>query len=118
MRPENSARIEGRDASRSGPKVVRAAKISKTEAYSWRREDEEFLKAWDDAVEDGLDMLETTVYRRAIDGSDGLLTMYLKCRRPEKWNPDKQPAPNNTLNLKITTFYDAYDEFDDYDKKN
>ena len=113
--------------------AVRAARISKNEAYTWRREDEQFAKAWDDAVEEGIDMLETTAYRRAIDGSDGLLTMYLKCRRPEKWNPDKQPAPNDTVNLKITTFYDAitrvenlglsppsieYDEFDDYDKKN
>jgi hypothetical protein len=72
-------------------------------------------------------MLETIAYRRAVDGSDGLLTLYLKCRRPEKWNPDRQIA-NNTLNLKVTTFYDAmskierlglpapeieYDEFED-----
>jgi hypothetical protein len=73
-------------------------------------------------------MLETIAYRRAIDSSDGLLTMYLKCRRPEKWNPDNRLPVNNTLNLKVTTFFDAmtrieqlglpapeieYDEFED-----
>jgi hypothetical protein len=108
--------------------AVRAAGISRAEAYTWKNEDSEFSAAWDDAVEKGIDMLETIAYRRAIDGSDGLLTMYLKCRRPEKWNPDKQPPVNNTLNLKVTTLFDSlrrieqlglpppeieYDEFED-----
>src|SRR4029077_16060819 len=66
---------------------ARAAGISRAEAYNWKREDREFSAAWDDAVEEGIDMLETIAYRRAIEGNDGLLTMYLKCRRAEKWNP-------------------------------
>ena len=62
--------------------AARAANIGRNEAYTWRREDETFAAAWDEAVEEGLDMLESVGYRRAIDSSDGLLTMYLKCRRP------------------------------------
>ena len=72
-------------------------------------------------------MLETIAYRRAVDGNDSLLTMYLKCRRPEKWNPDRQVA-HNTLSVQVNTFHDAlsrceqlglpvplieYDEFED-----
>jgi hypothetical protein len=86
--------------------AARAAGISRMEAYRWKNEDSEFSAAWDDAVDEGIDLLETIAYRRAVEGNDSLLTMYLKCRRPEKWNPDRQLA-NNTLNLKVTTFYDA-----------
>ena len=82
---------------------------------------------WNDAVATGLDMLESSIMKRALDGSDAMATLILKCRRPEVYNPDRQIA-NNTLNLKVTTFYEAmskierlglpapiieYDEFED-----
>jgi hypothetical protein len=104
-----------------------AVEISRRQLYNWRSQDERFAEKWDDAVQTGIDKLESLAYKRAINGSDSLLTMYLKCRRPEVWNPDRQIA-NNTLNLKVTTFYDAmskierlglpaplieYDEFED-----
>jgi hypothetical protein len=82
---------------------------------------------WDDAVATGLDVLESSIMKRALAGSDAMATLILKCRRPEVYNSDRQIA-NNTLNLKVTTFYDAmskierlglpapeieYDEFED-----
>jgi hypothetical protein len=54
---------------------ARAAGISRAEAYTWKNEDSKFSAAWDDAVEEGIDMLETIAYRRAVEGSDGLLTL-------------------------------------------
>ena len=134
--PQNTTRIAARKriilerlmAGDAVAQAARAAGISRNEAYEWKHEDLDFAVAWDNAVEEGVDMLETIAYRRAIDSSDGLLTLYLKCRRPEKWNPDSQPSVNNTLNLKVTTLFDAlrriehlglpapdieYDEFED-----
>jgi hypothetical protein len=79
--------IERLTAGDAVAQAARAACISRAEAYRWKHEDSKFSAAWDDAVEEGIDMLETIAYRRAIDGNDGLLTLYLKCRRSEKWNP-------------------------------
>lgn len=119
--------IERLTAGDAVAQAARAAEISRAEAYRWKTEDSEFSTAWDDAVEEGLDQLETVAYQRAMDGNDGLLTMYLKCRRPEKWNPDRQAA-HNTLSVQVNTFHDAlsrcerlglpaplieYDEFED-----
>jgi hypothetical protein len=122
--------IERLTAGDAVAQAARAAGISRAEAYTWKNEDTEFSAAWDDAVEEGIDMLETVAYRRAIEGSDGLLTLYLKCRRSERWNPERQLA-NNTLSVQVTTFYDAmsrierlglpvplieYDEFEEDNK--
>jgi hypothetical protein len=60
---------------------ARAAGVSRAVAYTWKNEDSEFSAAWDDAVDEGIDMLETIAYRRAIEGSDGLLSMYLRNAR-------------------------------------
>jgi hypothetical protein len=79
--------IERLTAGEAVAQAARAAGISRAVAYTWKIEDSKFSAAWDDAVDEGIDMLETIAYRRAVDGNDGLLTMYLKCRRPEKWNP-------------------------------
>lgn len=80
-----------------------AAKLGRSAAYSWRREDQEFAKLWDDAVEQGTDILEDEALRRARDGtikpiyqggkkvgsvreySDTLAIFLLKGRRPDKF---------------------------------
>jgi hypothetical protein len=107
--------------------AAKAANISRTQVYVWKNKDPVFSDKWDDAVATGLDMLESSIMKRALDGSDAMATLILKCRRPEVYNPDRQIA-NNTLNLKVTTFYEAmskierlglpapiieYDEFED-----
>ena len=79
--------IERLTAGEAVGQAARAAGISRAVAYTWKTEDNEFSSAWNDAVEEGIDMLETIAYRRAVEGNDGLLTMYLKCRRAERWNP-------------------------------
>jgi hypothetical protein len=118
--------------------AAKAAGMSRGGVYLWR-DNLKFKIEWDEAVAIGLDLLEDVARKRAVDGSDKLLEMYLKCRRPEVWNPQYQllqqqldlaNKPLATVDLKLT-LYDAltrvqnlglpppeieYD-FDDDDKK-
>jgi hypothetical protein len=48
--------------------AVRLAGYARTTVYKWRAADVEFAAAWDDAIEDGTDLLEDEVLRRAKDG--------------------------------------------------
>lgn len=52
----------------------------------WRDSDPDFAKDWEDAVEEGTDMLEDAVYKRALTKSDPLAMFMLKARRPEKFD--------------------------------
>jgi len=59
-----------------------AAQIGRTAVYLRRKEDPDFARAWEDAVEDAIDSLELAGYQRALDGSnDSLLMFFLKTRR-------------------------------------
>ena len=90
----------------TGGNVSRACKaegIGRRTAYEWRASDEAFARAWDEAVEAGLDELEQEAYRRAFKGtkkpvyqkgelvghiqeySDTLTIFLLKGGRPEKF---------------------------------
>lgn len=99
----------------SGASVTRAAVIagwSRQSAYNYRKDDEEFAAEWDEAVEEGTDLLEDEARRRATEGlvqykfdkhgdplqnpvtggpyferqySDTLLIVLLKSRRPNKY---------------------------------
>jgi hypothetical protein len=71
--------------------------------YEVKAIDEAFSKEWDSAIEQGTDALEDEAWRRAVEGvddpvyfmgtrvdtvrkySDGLLTLLLKSRRPDKY---------------------------------
>jgi hypothetical protein len=107
--------------------AAKAVKTTRAQVYVWRGKDSVFADKWDDAVATGLDILESTIMRRALAGSDAMATLILKCRRGEVYNPDRQIA-HNTMNVKVTTFYEAmsrierlglpapiieYDEFED-----
>ena len=86
--------------------AAKAVKTTRAQVYVWRDKDSVFADKWDDAVATGLDVLETTIMKRALAGSDAMATLILKCRRGEVYNPDRQLA-HNTMNVKIGTFYDA-----------
>jgi hypothetical protein len=45
-----------------------AALVSRTDAYRTRRENPEVAKAWDDALEDGIDRAEAEAFRRGSEG--------------------------------------------------
>jgi len=79
--------------------AARFAKISRTTAYNWRKEDEEFASNWIDAVETGIDHLETVAYIRAVKKSDQLLLATLRARRPGVWGrSDGNERTNEDLN--------------------
>lgn len=94
------------DALMSCGNVTKAAEISKVSRktiYNWRRTNEKFRAAWDEAAELGTDALEDEANRRAFEGvdrpvfqgkelvghirefSDVLLIFLLKGRRPGKY---------------------------------
>jgi len=45
-----------------------ASLVSRTDAYRTRRENPEVAKAWDDALEDGIDRAEAEAFRRGSEG--------------------------------------------------
>lgn len=84
-----------------------AAGIGRTAVYDWRNTDDAFKALWDDAIEQGSDVLEDAARRRALEGitrnkpifhngvqvgteviteySDTLMIFLLKARRPTKY---------------------------------
>lgn len=92
------------DYLRTSPNVSQAAKsigVSRQTIYNQRKEDKEFATAWDDAIGEALDNLESALFNRAINGvtndvfyegvpcgtkteySDAATMFLLKNRRPE-----------------------------------
>jgi hypothetical protein len=75
--------------------------ISRGTAFLWRKKDPEFAAAWEEAVDEGTDLLEEAILKRARDGydrpifqggvfvgqervySDSLAAMMLQGRRPQ-----------------------------------
>lgn len=62
--------------------ACQAAGIGRKTAYEARENDEDFAIAWDQALEDGVDVLERAALERATRSSDQLLVHLLKARRP------------------------------------
>ena len=60
-----------------------AAGISRKEAYKRRGTSARFREAWDEAIEDALDVLEAVAFQRARESSDFLLWRLLAARRRE-----------------------------------
>ncbi len=83
--------------------TCRRADIPRRTAYDWREADEGFARKWDDAVDEGIDLLEAELHKRAFEGverpvyykgeqvgtwrfySDALAMFLLKAHRPERY---------------------------------
>jgi len=97
--------------------AARAAKITREYAYQYRYENEDFAKAWQDALSEATENAEGELYRRAVHGtlepvyqsgekagsirrySDTLLIFLLKAHRPEKYREitrSELTGPNGT----------------------
>jgi hypothetical protein len=68
------------------------AGLGRTAVYAWRADDAAFAAEWDDAADQGVDLLEDEARRRAMAQSDLLLIFMLKHRRPDVFRP-----PRSTL---------------------
>ena len=62
--------------------ACRAAGISRQTAYRWRDEDLEFAFEWDEARENAVDVVESTIYQQAVGGNTLAGIFYLKAHRP------------------------------------
>lgn len=61
----------------------RAAGISRQSAYDFRGNDAPFATAWQEALDEAIDVLEAAARQRALHSSDTLLIFLLKAHRPE-----------------------------------
>src|SRR5829696_6811049 len=62
--------------------AAQAAGVSRNTAYRWRREDLEFAEAWDEAHENAVDAVESSLYQKALSGDTICMIFYLKGHRP------------------------------------
>jgi hypothetical protein len=62
-----------------------AAGVSRDAPYKRAQADPEFAASWLRSREDAVDSLEAECRRRALNGSDALLTFLLRAERPDKY---------------------------------
>jgi hypothetical protein len=75
------------------PSVTMAAKaagIPRRTAYDHREKDPEFAQAWDDALNQSLDVLEHEVYQRALKDDAQLAMFLLKAHRPSIYRDNQR----------------------------
>jgi hypothetical protein len=59
------------------------AKISRKSAYKWREKDAQFKADWDDAREQGIDVLEANLFNRGVKTDTTAAIFLLKNLRPD-----------------------------------
>ena len=87
--------------------ACRSAGIPRRTAYDWRENDADFARRWDEALDEGIDLLEAELQRRAFEGterpvfykgqqcgtwryySDALAMFLLKAHRPKKYRDSR-----------------------------
>jgi hypothetical protein len=62
--------------------AARAAGVSRWTAYRWRSEDKEFREAWDYALDDAIEAVESKLYQSALAGNTLASIFWLKAHRP------------------------------------
>ena len=62
--------------------AAQAAGVSRNTAYRWRQEDLEFADQWDEAHENAVDAVESTIYQQAVGGNTLAGFFCLKAHRP------------------------------------
>lgn len=74
--------------------------LSRSAAYAWRKADKQFENDWEDAVQTSLDKLETTVFKRAMNGSIVDAHYTLNKRRYDRQDIAR-PISNFVLNVSL-----------------
>ena len=62
--------------------AAKAAGVSRWTAYRWRQEDLDFADQWDEALENAVDVVENSLYQKAVSGDTICMIFYLKAHRP------------------------------------
>lgn len=100
------------DALRNKPIVkdaCAAASVSTSTAYRYRDENSEFAKAWDDALADGADELESIAWRKAEQGDTALIIFLLKGLRPDKYRERSEQKHTGSVDIVLKWGDDAND---------
>lgn len=86
--------INGTDNFTGGEHV----KVSRKTIYAWRKFDEEFRDAWNEAYDLGTDMIEKKANEVALEGNASLLIFAMKTRNPKRYAIDRKElsGPNGT----------------------
>lgn len=77
-----------------------AAGIGRRTAYRWREEDDQFAEEWGDATEDTTEVLEDSMYQRAIKGDTIAGIFLLKARRPDVYREKQAQQSGPVVMLK------------------
>jgi hypothetical protein len=101
--------------------AARAGGVSRRRVYQVREEEPDFAKQWDDALEEGIDLLEHEAQRRAFAGvdkpvfyqgcecgrvreySDTLTIFLLKAHRPDRFRDNSKVELGGSLDLRRLT---------------
>lgn len=93
--------------------------VARATAFRWKKEDPQFAEAWEEAVEEGIDLLEQEILRRARDGvdrpvfqggemvglvreySDSLAAMMLQGRRRKVYGKNAEGEGDVNVNVRI-----------------
>lgn len=59
--------------------------MDRTHAYVHKKENPEFAAAWEEAIQQAVDILEAEAWQRARKQSDVLMIFLLKAHKPEKY---------------------------------
>ena len=77
------------------------AGISRQTAYIWRAKDPEFSRAWDEAKQDGIDMIAANLIKRAKEKDTPAAIFLLKSLRPEEFGEKVQPSVQVNVLTKV-----------------
>lgn len=80
--------------------ACRKIPIARSAVYRWASDDTTFAADWKDAIETGLDILETRLYKSGLAGNDMTAMFTLKNRRYDKQKESKPPS-NFILNITL-----------------
>lgn len=104
--------------------ACRSSGLTRSAIYVWRKDDEAFAAAFDEALEHGTDAMEDEVTRRAFQGveesvfyqgkkcgavtrySDTLAIFMLKARRPDKFKDRVASEFTGTLTIQPVNYGD------------
>lgn len=78
-----------------------AAGITRQNAYLSKKDDPEFATAWADAIDQAMDDLEASVYRRAKADSDVLAIFLLKAHRPAKYRENVKHEHGGGVTVRV-----------------
>src|SRR5215471_9834604 len=74
--------------------AAKATGLSRSTLYHWRQQDEAFATLWDEAQERAFHVLESSLYRRAVDG-DHTAAIYLHKVFKARARQPKAPSPGS-----------------------